>query len=430
MARPPPLGPRSPSEPFSHPPGAPRELDATGDTICIASGEESIRSEQPQKLGQDSLDPPEHFRGGPRGLEPVAGLPRLPAPSSLEESAGAKNLEHPISSREVLEADQDSLHLCLLGLGLWLQDLERGLGPCVSAQSRMVQLQALQADLRGAAERLDALLVFGEGLAQRSEPQTRAALEQLLKAFRAHQDSIFRQLWRLQAQLVLEEASTLEQDLEFEGDSDGPGPGGVWGPWAPSSLPTPAELEWDPAGDVGDLEPLGRRTARMPGAPCELCGHRGPQSRGQSLEVRAGGVTSSLQAPMGPSVCLLAGSWPFEKAFKPLALSLPVSLSLLVSQCSPSGSLCPHFLSLSPSFTPPQPHYPPDSSDISNTLPSPNPQMHAQLPSSFTPVSPQISPLQRDLPWSQNIITPYPLTWASLVAQLVKNLPTMWETWV
>ncbi|OWK15823.1 hypothetical protein Celaphus_00004484, partial [Cervus elaphus hippelaphus] len=196
---------------------------------------------------------------------------------------------HPISGREVLEAEQDSLHLCLLGLSLWLQDLERGLGPCVSAQSRMVQLQALQADLRGAAECLDALLVFGEGLAQRSEPQARAALEQVLRAFRAHQNSIFQHLWRLQAQLVstslvLEEASTLEQDLEVEGDSDGPGPGGVWGPWAPSSLPTPAELEWDPAGDVGDLEPLGRRTARMPGAPCELCGHRGPQSRGQSLE--------------------------------------------------------------------------------------------------------------------------------------------------
>ena len=73
---------------------------------------------------------------------------------------------------------------------------------------------------------------------------------------------------------------------------------------------------------------------------CELCGHRGPQSRGQSLEVRAGGVTSFLQAPMGPSVCLLAGSLPFEKAFKPLALSLPVSISLLVSRCSPSWSLC------------------------------------------------------------------------------------------
>ncbi|XP_028340556.1 nesprin-4 isoform X5 [Physeter macrocephalus] len=289
MALPPHLGPTPPSEPFSHPPGAPRELNASGCTICSASEEERIRSEQAQKLGQDSLDPPEPFQGGPRGTEPAAGLPRLPTPPSHEDSAGAKHREHPVSGREVLEAEQDSLHLCLLGLGLRLQDLEQGLGPWASAQSRMVQLQALQADLRGAAERLDALLVFGEGLAQRSEPQARASLEQVLRAFRAHRDSIFRQLWRLQAQLVsyslvFEEASTLEQDLEVEGDSDGPGPGGVWGPWAPSSLPTPAELEWDPAGDVGGLGPLGQRTAWTPGTPCELCGRRGPQGRGQSLE--------------------------------------------------------------------------------------------------------------------------------------------------
>ncbi|XP_068384701.1 nesprin-4 isoform X6 [Eschrichtius robustus] len=202
MALPPRLGPTPPSEPFSHPPGAPRELNASGCTICSASGEERIRSEQAQKLGQDSLDPPEPFQGGPRGTESAAGLPRLPTPPSHEDSAGAKHRERPISGREVLEAEQDSLHLCLLGLGLRLQDLEQGLGPWASAQSRMVQLQALQADLHGAAERLDALLVFGEGLAQRSEPQARASLEQVLRAFRAHRDSIFRQLWRLQAQLV------------------------------------------------------------------------------------------------------------------------------------------------------------------------------------------------------------------------------------
>ncbi|KAJ8791451.1 hypothetical protein J1605_004256 [Eschrichtius robustus] len=273
MALPPRLGPTPPSEPFSHPPGAPRELNASGCTICSASGEERIRSEQAQKLGQDSLDPPEPFQGGPRGTESAAGLPRLPTPPSHEDSAGAKHRERPISGREVLEAEQDSLHLCLLGLGLRLQDLEQGLGPWASAQSRMVQLQALQADLHGAAERLDALLVFGEGLAQRSEPQARASLEQVLRAFRAHRDSIFRQLWRLQAQLVsyslvFEEASTLEQDLEVEGDSDGTGP----------------ELEWDPAGDVGGLGPLGQRTTWTPGTPCELCGRRGPQGRGQSLE--------------------------------------------------------------------------------------------------------------------------------------------------
>ncbi|XP_075392648.1 nesprin-4 [Tenrec ecaudatus] len=74
---------------------------------------------------------------------------------------------------------------------------------------------------------------------------------------------------------VLEEANRLEQDLEAEGDSDGPGPGG---------LPTLAELEWDPAGDLGNLRPLGQKAPRTPGAPCELCGHRSPEGRGLALE--------------------------------------------------------------------------------------------------------------------------------------------------
>ncbi|XP_049477908.1 nesprin-4 isoform X4 [Panthera uncia] len=313
MALPPPLGPRFPSEPLNYPAGAPRELDIARCTICPASGEKRIRPKQAQKLGQDSLDPPEHFQGGLRGTEPAAGPLRLPAPSSSEDPAGGRHREHLISGQEVLEAEQDSLSLCLLGPGLRLQDLEQGLGPWASAQSGMVQLQALQADLCGAAERVDALLAFGEGLAQRSEPQARASLEQVLRALRAHRDGIFRRLWWLQAQLVsyslvwptlavptqgtnsttpvtlssdqvFEEASTLDQDLEVEGDLDGPGPGGAWGPWAPSSLPTPAELEWDPAGDVGGLRPLGRKTAWTPGAPCELCGHRVPEGRGQGLE--------------------------------------------------------------------------------------------------------------------------------------------------
>nr|XP_025710294.1 nesprin-4 isoform X2 [Callorhinus ursinus] len=253
MALPPPLGPRLLSEPLNHPPGGLRELDMAGCTICPASGEERNR---------------------------------LPTPSSSEDPAGGKHCEHLSSGQEVLEAEQDSLALCLLGLGLRLQDREQGLGPWASARSRMGQLQA---DLRGAAERVDALLAFGEGLAQRSEPRARASLEQVLRALRAHRGSIFRRLWWLQAQLVssslvFEEANPLDQDLEVEGDLDGPGPGGVWGPWAPSSYPSPAELEWDPAGDVGRLRPLGQKTAWTPGARCELCGHRGPQSGGQGLE--------------------------------------------------------------------------------------------------------------------------------------------------
>ena len=218
--------------------------------------------------------------------------------------------------------------------------------------------QTLQADLRGAAERVDALLAFGEGLAQRSEPQARASLEQVLRALRAHRGSIFRRLWWLQAQLVtyslvwptlavpapgtnsttpmtlssaqvFEEANPLDQDLEVEGDVDGPGPSGVWGPWAPSSLPIPAELEWDPAGDVGGLRPLGRKTAWMPGAPCELCGHRGPQGRGQDLEVRAGG---GYPFPTGTLGTPLLGYFPFKGVL--VALSLWVSFSLAVSVLS------------------------------------------------------------------------------------------------
>ncbi|KAB1273970.1 Nesprin-4 [Camelus dromedarius] len=273
MALPPPLSPRPSSEPFSHHPGAPRELDTAEFTIYPASGDERIRLEQAQKQGQVSLDPPEHFQSGLRGTKPATGLPTLPTSSSQEDPTGAKHCKHSISGQEVLEAEQDSLHLSLLGLGLQLQDLERGLGPWASAQSGMVQLQ------------------------------------------------------------VFEEINTLEQDLEVEGDSDGPGHGRIWGPWASGSLPTPAELEWDPAGDVGGLGPLGRRTAWTPGAPCELCGHRGPWGRGQSLEVRAGGVTSP-RAPMDPSVCLLAGSFPF-KVFMALflPLSLSGSISLLLSHC-------------------------------------------------------------------------------------------------
>ncbi|KAK2501274.1 hypothetical protein MC885_018827, partial [Smutsia gigantea] len=301
MALPPPLGPRLNSEPLNHPPGAPRELDTVGCPICPVSGEN---------------------QGGRRGTEPAVGSLRLPTPSSHEDPAGGKHCAHPISGREVLEAEQDSLYLCLVGLGLWLQDLEQGLAHWASAQSGMIQLQALQADLYGAAECVDALLAFGEGLAQRSEPQARASLEQVLRALGAHRDSIFRRLWRLQAQLVsyslvFEEANTLDQDLEVEGDSDGPGPGGVWGPWTPSSLPTPAELEWDPAGDVGGFGPLGRKTAWTPGAPCELCGHRDPQGRGQGLEVRAGQQEANISQsprcdaggrPWSPCSCIQVAS--------------------------------------------------------------------------------------------------------------------------
>ncbi|XP_012881637.1 PREDICTED: nesprin-4 [Dipodomys ordii] len=295
MAWCPPQGRRLFTEPLNHPPGAPREPDIGGCAMFPAPGEETSRPVQAQVFS----DAPGHVQGGLRVTEHITSPPRTSTVSSHEDPAGDKHHEHPISSLEVLEAEQDSLHLCLLGLGLRLQDLEPGLGPWTLAQNRMVQLQKLQAELRGAAERVDALLAFGEGLAQRTEPRAWTSLQRILRALGAHRDTIFRRLWQLQAQLisyslVLEKTSTLDQNLEVEGDSDEPAPGGAWRPWTPSNLPTPVELEWDPAGDVGGLGPSGQKTAPTPRAPCELCGHRGPQGSGQGFEPGCKSHISSL----------------------------------------------------------------------------------------------------------------------------------------
>lgn len=122
---------------------------------------------------------------------------------------------------------------------------------------------------------------------------------------------------------VLEKPNLLDQDLEVEGDSDGPTAGGVWGPWAPSTFPTPAELEWDPAGDVGGLGPSGQKRSRIPGAPCELCGYRVPQSSGQGLEVRSAPVKGSLLgwAPQGTFLHPCNVAFPFQGGLGPVSSS-------------------------------------------------------------------------------------------------------------
>uniref|UniRef100_A0A8C9PKU1 Spectrin repeat containing nuclear envelope family member 4 n=1 Tax=Spermophilus dauricus TaxID=99837 RepID=A0A8C9PKU1_SPEDA len=277
--------PRLPSEPLNHPPGAPREPDIAGCFVCLASGEETIRWGLGPRNGL-------WCRESSRKQQLAEGW-RFYLDWPTDPGSAPCVPQHPGSGLEALEAEQDSLHLCLLGLGLQLQDLEQGLGPWTLAQRRMVQLQV------GEAERVDALLTFGEGLAQRSEPRAWASLEQILRAL------------GLQAQLasyslVFEKANMPDQDLEVEGDLDGPGPDGASGPWAPSNLPTPAELEWDPAGDVGELGPSKQKTTQTPGPLCELCGHRGLQGRGQSLEVRAVPLEGSPTLPGTPRT-------PFDK---------------------------------------------------------------------------------------------------------------------
>lgn len=131
---------------------------------------------------------------------------------------------------------------------------------------------------------------------------------------------------------VLEKPNLLDQDLEVEGDSDGPTAGGVWGPWAPSTFPTPAELEWDPAGDVGGLGPSGQKRSRIPGAPCELCGYRVPQSSGQGLEVRSAPVKGSLLgwAPQGTFLHPCNVAFPFQGGLGPVSSSMPLLFDFII----------------------------------------------------------------------------------------------------
>lgn len=90
---------------------------------------------------QASLGPPGHFMGELKDTEPPTSPSRLPLASSSEHQDESKPCEHSDSGLEVLEAEQDSLHLCLLRLNFRLQDLEQGLGSWTLAHNRIVQLQ-------------------------------------------------------------------------------------------------------------------------------------------------------------------------------------------------------------------------------------------------------------------------------------------------
>ncbi|XP_037058179.1 nesprin-4 isoform X2 [Peromyscus leucopus] len=320
MALSPSLGHGFPSEPLSQPLGAPREPDITGCTIGPVPGEETSRSEQ----AQASLGPPEHITGELKDTEPAPGPPGLPLASSHEHQDGGKRCEHAVSGLEVLETEQDSLRLCLLGLSFQLQDLEQGLGSWTLAHSRIVQLQALQAELRGAAERVDALLAFGEGLAERSEPRLWASLERVLRALGTHRDTIFQRLWQLQTQLisyslVLEKANLLDRDLEAEGDSDGPAPGGIWGPWAPgpahvgaqppetlSSSPSKASPEASGQEEASISQSTGCDAGGGPwGSPAVLM----PDWPGRPTWCSATSMVS-LQSESTAQTCVLNGCFP------------------------------------------------------------------------------------------------------------------------
>ncbi|XP_074872624.1 nesprin-4 isoform X2 [Carettochelys insculpta] len=192
-----------------------------------------------------------------------------------------KRLKYFVSQREEFEWERETVQVRLSELDLWLTDVEHFSGG--SSLEKMRQLQEFQEAVQSNTERLDWLLVAGERLIQRSEPQDAEILEEELQDLSCYCQEVFWRVFHFRRRLVsmrlvfedpwLSDRETdVESDCfeatspepENEGEAGGPLPaaglyqstphkaiccrrrhrfGAAWG----DSL----DLEWDPSVDVG-----------------------------------------------------------------------------------------------------------------------------------------------------------------------------------
>uniref|UniRef100_H3C918 KASH domain-containing protein n=1 Tax=Tetraodon nigroviridis TaxID=99883 RepID=H3C918_TETNG len=189
-------------------------------------------------------------------------------------AAIVRRLKFFTSQREEFEGTRDSLLVWLTELDLQLTNVEHFSESDV--HHKIQQLNSFQKEIALNTERIDALIVFGEGLIQKSLPQDAALMEDQLEELHTYCQEVFSRLVRFhqrlsQPPLVVEEpelSSTtfdLETSLELVcrprwGRSFGSLPAtpthllasplersGRETPLSVDSLP----LEWDHTGDVG-----------------------------------------------------------------------------------------------------------------------------------------------------------------------------------
>ncbi|KAM8847639.1 nesprin-2a isoform 3-T3 [Synchiropus picturatus] len=186
-------------------------------------------------------------------------------------AAVLRRLKHFTSQREEFESTRESLLVWLTELDLQLTNVEHF---CQSdVHHKIQQLSSFQREITVNTERIDGLIVFGEGLIQKSSPPDAALIEEELEELHSYCQEVFGRLVRFHQRLsqppVREEPElsdfSLESSLELIGR-----------PWlgrSLSSLPaTPSQLltspltrsgretpvsvdslplEWDHTGDVG-----------------------------------------------------------------------------------------------------------------------------------------------------------------------------------
>ncbi|XP_063350729.1 nesprin-2 [Pelmatolapia mariae] len=182
-----------------------------------------------------------------------------------------RRLKYFTSQREEFEGTRESLLVWLTNLDLQLTNVEHFSESDV--HQKIQQLNSFQKEITLNTERIDGLIVFGEGLIQKSSPQDAAKIEEELEELHSYCQEVFRRLVRFHQRLSqppvsLEEPEipsttfSLESSLELIGR---PWLGRSFGslPATPTLLlssplvhsgretPDSLPLEWDHTVDVG-----------------------------------------------------------------------------------------------------------------------------------------------------------------------------------
>ncbi|XP_067338852.1 nesprin-2 isoform X4 [Channa argus] len=185
-----------------------------------------------------------------------------------------RRLKYFTSQREEFEGTRDSMLVWLTELDLQLTNVEHFSESDV--HHKMQQLNSFQKEITLNTERIDGLIVFGEGLIQKSSPQDAALIEDELEELHSYCQEVFSRLVRFHQRLsqppvVKDEPElpgsvfSLESSLELIcrpgiGRSQGSLPATptclLASPLERSGRETPVSvdslpLEWDPSGDVG-----------------------------------------------------------------------------------------------------------------------------------------------------------------------------------
>ncbi|XP_053737451.1 nesprin-2 isoform X3 [Synchiropus splendidus] len=186
-------------------------------------------------------------------------------------AAVLRRLKHFTSQREEFESTRESLLVWLTELDLQLTNVEHF---CQSdVHHKIQQLSSFQREITVNTERIDGLIVFGEGLIQKSSPPDAALIEEELEELHSYCQEVFGRLVRFHQRLSQPPAREEPELSDFSLESSLELIGRPWLGRSLSSLPaTPSQLltspltrsgretpvsvdslplEWDHTGDVG-----------------------------------------------------------------------------------------------------------------------------------------------------------------------------------